>query len=209
MTMTIVRDLIPSQAPLIKRKCCYHRYSDEEIDIIRRDYRHSKESLRELAQRLGTTPASINGKVRLLGLSKRTDYRRRKWTEEEEKKLVKLLERHAPSSVPKFMGRSINSVVVKSKRLGVRRRNRNDWYVMREVCEILGVDHHWLRRRVDSGAIVATWHYDKEPGQRKGSLSWHFTQHAVCEFIRRYPEELNGRNVDMIQVVEILVGVLN
>ena len=36
----------------------------------------------------------------------------------------------------------------------------------------------------------------------------HIKRNALRRFIRTYPEELLGRNVDMVQLVEILAGIL-
>ena len=37
---------------------------------------------------------------------------------------------------------------------------------------------------------------------------WHIAEKDLRAYIRRYPEELNGRNVDLIAIVEILAGIL-
>lgn len=39
--------------------------------------------------------------------------------------------------------------------------------------------------------------------------AWHIEEKTIRDFLRRYPEELNARNVDMIMVVDILAGVTN
>ena len=95
-----------------------------------------------------------------------------------------------------------------SKRLGVSRRIRNGWFTKAEVCKILGMDHKWVQRRIDSGALVASYHYEHRP-THKGGSAWHIEEKTIRDFLRRYPEELNARNVDMIMVVDILAGVTN
>jgi len=37
----------------------------------------------------------------------------------------------------------------------------------------------------------------------------HIEEKALRDFLRRYPEELNARNVDLIMVVDILATVTN
>ena len=50
----------------------------------------------------------------------------------------------------------MNAVVVQAKRLNASRGNRTGWYTMGEVCEILGMDHNWVRRRIENGSLQAT-----------------------------------------------------
>jgi len=104
------------------------------------------------------------------------------------------------------MHRSLNSVVVRMKRLHLSRRVRDGWYTKREVCEILGMDHKWVQRRIDSGALKAEPHDPESPLPKKnGGSCWHITEKDLAKFIVHHPQELNGRNVDLIIVVDLLV----
>ncbi len=107
-----------------------------------------------------------------------------------------------------MMHRSFNSVIVRMKRKGHLRRVRDGWYTKKEVCEILGCEHKWLQRRIESGALIASWHSEVKP-QKSGGALWEIRDKDLRAFIRKYPEELNGRNVDMIQIVELLCGLDN
>jgi len=183
-----------------------HKWTDEEREIIRSDYKHTHKSRQELASRLGVTQYAVAGQIAYMGVARRDD--RHLWTPEEKERLADLLQRYCPRRVARLMHRSINSVVVMSKRLGVSRRIRNGWFTKAEVCKILGMDHKWVQRRIDSGALVASYHYEHRPTQKGGS-AWHIEEKTIRDFLRRYPEELNARNVDMIMVVDILAGVTN
>jgi len=183
-----------------------HKWTDEEREIIRRDYKHTHKSRQELASRLGVTQYAVAGQIAYMGIARRDD--RRPWSPEEKERVVDLIQRYCPRRVAILMHRSINSVVIMSKRLGVSRRIRNGWFTKAEVCKILGMDHKWVQRRIDSGALVASYHYEHRPTQKSGS-AWHIEEKTIRDFLRRYPEELNARNVDMIMVVDILAGVTN
>jgi hypothetical protein len=183
-----------------------HKWTDEERTIIRRSYRHTHASAQNIAKMLGVTEFAIIGQVTRMGIAKRDD--RRPWTNDEKEKLAELISRYCPQVVAQKMHRSINSVVVMSKRLNISRRHREGWFTKKEVMEILGVDHKWVQRRIDSGALRASWHYGIRPGQLGGS-AWHIAEEDLKDFIRRYPEELNGHNCDMMMIVEILAGVVN
>lgn len=188
-----------------------HIWNDEERSIIRRDYRHTHASRRELAQHLSEltgdriTEFGVAGQIAIMGIARSDD--RRQWTPEEDEQLRKLMHIKNPRVVARTMKRSINSVVVRSKRLNISRRIRDGWYTKNELMGIFGKDHRWIQRRFDSGALKASWHYDTKPGQLGGS-SWHIDEKDVKEFIRRYPEELVGCNIDFIQIVDIIVGVI-
>jgi len=180
------------------------QWTDEERDIIRESYKHTKQSLRDLADRLDTTPASVKGQVAYMGIAKSDD--RRPWTEPEIERLYDLLGKHSPRKVGRLMNRSINSVIVKAHRTSVSLRCRDGWFTKREVMEIVGHDHRWVKRRIDSGAIKATPHYDKIPS-KVGQSAWHIDEKDLVDFIRRYPEELIGCNLDIVLIVDMLAGI--
>ena len=182
-----------------------HCWTEEEREIVRQGYRQTHRSRRELAAKLGVSEYSVAGQVFRMGLGKRTD--RRPWTPDEDERLRELIPKKPVTSIAKILHRSVNSVTVRTKRIQASRRVRDGWYTKREVCEGLGMDHGWVQRRIDAGNLEATWHHGHRP-QQDGSGSWHIEERALKRFIRRYPHELNGRNVDLILVVEVLAGVL-
>lgn len=183
-----------------------HKWTDEERQIVRRDFAHTHASRRAIAARLGVTEFAVAGQVSRMGIAKRID--RHPWSEAEDDRLRGLIHRYSVRTIARRMGRSINSVTVRSKRLGFHRRFRDGWYTKKEVCELLGVDHHWVQRRIDSGALIASWHNGHKPSQ-KGMAMWHISENDLKAFIRRYPQDLTARNVDLILIVDILVGLDN
>ena len=102
------------------------------------------------------------------------------------------------------MKRSVNSVNVRMKRLGLKKADRVGWYTLREVCEILGRDHRWVRKRIETGALLAQRHHGLHKTPDK--CMWCIGAKALRNFIRRYPQDLDGRNVDLITVVHLLAG---
>lgn len=183
-----------------------HKWTEEERDIVRRDYSGTNASAQALAGRLGVTLYSVKGQVQFLGISL---HDRHPWSLKEDKRLARLMVKYCPRRVAKMMHRSINSVVIRSKRLDISRRSRDGWFTKKDVCAILGVDHKWLQKRIDSGALKASYHDDKSPPRKYGGASWHIEEKNLREYLRRYPQELMGRNVDLTMIVDILAGVTN
>lgn len=190
----------------------WHRWSEDDREIIRRDYAHTHASRRHLAEKLSVihgeriTEFAVAGQISMMGIAKRDD--RRPWTPQEKERLAGLIHQYSPRKVARMMHRSLNSVVVQSKRQNTSLRVRDGWFTKREVCEILGMDHKWVQRRIDSGALKASYHYERRPSKFGGS-AWHIEEKDLKDYIRRHPEDLNGRNVDLIIIVDILAGIPN
>jgi len=181
-----------------------HKWTDEERDVIRTLYRQDTESAQLIANRLGVTFNAIKGQVQQLGITKRTG--RPWWRTDNDEKLKELIPRYSVTTVARMLGVSISSVVNRAKRLGLSRRSRDGWYTKRDICGILGVDHKRVQTFIDSGVLPATYHHGHRPS-KNGSGSWHIAREDLKHFIRKYPEEFNGRNVDLIQIVDILAGI--
>jgi len=183
-----------------------HKWTDEERDIIRRDFRHTRRSRQELAARLGVTEYAVAGQISNMGIAKSHD--RHPWTLKEKERLAELILQYCPRNVALKMHRSINSVVVMAERQHIPCRCRNGWFTKREVCEILAHDHKWVQARIDCGVLKASSHYGGIP-QQLGFSAWHIEEKDLVEFIRRHPEELVGYNIDIIMIVELLAGIIN
>ena len=172
--------------------------------MVRREYQGTHTSRDALADKLGVTKYAVAGVVSKMGLAKITQ---QTWTPDEVERLRQLTEEYSINKVAKMMGRSLNSVTVKAKKLRISRRDHSGWFTKTEVCEILGKDHKWVQRRIDDGSLSASWHYNQQP-KKTGQAAWHIKKADLKAFLRRYPDELNGRNVDLVAVVDILAGII-
>ncbi len=189
-----------------------HHWTDEERAIIRRDYKHTHESAKQIAISLsletgeGITALAVIGQITFMGLAKSTD--RRPWSSEEEAKLAQLIGVYSIRVVAKKMHRGIGSLTNKVKKLRLSWKTRDGWYTKKEVCEILGRDHKWVQVRIDSGALKASSHFGGRP-VKFGLSAWHIDEKDLKAYIRRYPQELVGCNIDIMLIVDILAGVTN
>ncbi len=181
-----------------------HHWTEDEIEIIRRDYQQTKASQAELAGRFGVSQPAMASVIRSAGLSKRGRLHR-PWMADEDERLRDLVGRFCVRRIALMLHRSRNAVSVRIKRLRLSLRLRDGWYIEREVAAILGVDSSMVKHWIRAGALRATPHHDEVPA-KAGGRSWHIEAKDLRRFLRRYPDELNGRNVDMIQVVDLLTG---
>lgn len=176
-----------------RRRKCQHHWTDDERAILRRDYDGTLATRQRLAVQFGVSESAVRGQVINMGLT--TRIRRRRWTDSETQLLVEMIQTSAASSIARRMGRTVAAVQMRAQQLGLsRRRGRDDWYTQQEVCQILGVNDRWVQRRVGEGALVAS---------REGQV-WRFSQGALRAFIVGHCGELTGRNVDLVQFVEIM-----
>ncbi|KKM23102.1 hypothetical protein LCGC14_1618600 [marine sediment metagenome] len=178
----------------------WHRWTEGDEDILRRGWDNTKVTGCALAATIGVTYEAARHKAHLMVLFKRTDYRKRTWTPGEDGQLGEMIHRLAPATIARKLHRSTIAVCVRAKRLGLIRRVRDGWYTKREVCEILGMDHKWVQRRIDAGEIVASFHNGRKP-ERKGLAMWHIEENDLRDYIRSHAHELNGRNVDLVTIV--------
>ena len=177
-----------------------HKWTDEEKEIVRRDYKGSHASAQKIADYLGVTRHGVRGQAANMGIlqQKSPD-----WTPAEIKRLEELIPHHSTGTIAKMLHRSKNAVKVKATRLKLKLRMRDGWYTKAEVMEISGVDHKKVQSWINSGALKATWHHNRAPSQ-KGMSTWHIEAADLKNFIITYSGELLGRNVDIQQIVWLL-----
>jgi len=179
-----------------------HRWTDGDRDFVRANYTGHRASCEHIAATLHVSWLAVRAQVQKLGIARIV---RKYWRPEEDERLGRLIHQYRPEVVARMMHRGLNSVVLRAKRLHYSRRVRDGWFTKKEVCEILGEDHHWVQHRIDSGALKASYHYGHRPG-KKGGAAWHIDERDLREFIIKYPDELTGRNVDMVILMDIVLN---
>jgi len=181
-----------------------HNWTEEERDFLRREYKNTIESQKELALEMGVTVPSIRGQLARIGILRLCVW----YSKEDQRFLEENYSKLPPEVIARRLHKSINSVTKKACRLGLSNRIRDGWFNLEDVSKILGVTTGWVKRRMDHGfeLKIKPYHPDKQP--KKGEFTpWYISEKSLRDFIRRYPEELQGRNVDMVMIVDILVGV--
>jgi hypothetical protein len=77
----------------------YHKWIDEERDIVRRDYKGTHASAREIGHRLGVSEFGVRDQVQKMGLATRSD--RRPWDPKQDDQLRALITRYPPRPSPR------------------------------------------------------------------------------------------------------------
>jgi len=195
------------ESMMVARRTIKHKWTPEEEDIVRQQYRGTHQSQRDIADYLnhaGAQPPisqfAVSGRISKLGIGQREN---RRWSESEMNRLREWTGWYPPALIAQKLKRGVVSVTVKMKRMGLLRRARTGWYTKKDIAEMLGVDHKKIQRWMDDGYLPAR-PYQVMP-QKNGGGQWYIAEADVRAFLLRFPQELIGRNLDLCQVFDILV----
>lgn len=183
-----------------------HHWLPAELDIVRREYNGTNRMSQKIAVKLSyiandkITLYAVKGQAAKMGIMQD---RSPCWAEGEIEILAEMITAHSPITIARRLHRSVNAVVVKSKRLGYSRRVRDGWFTKKEVCEIMGVDHKKIQKYIDSGDLKASYHTEIKP-QKNGGACWHIKQEDLVKFIENNAGDFLGRNVDLKMIVWLL-----
>ena len=186
-------------------------WAPEMLVMVRRGYDGTPVTIHDLANKLSclcgrkVTYAAVRNKIRRMGLQR--SKAKRLWTETEDNILMSLVEHNCIQTIAMKLKRSEGAVATRIKLLKLSRRNRDGWYTIGDLCDIFGVSDNWVKFRIEQGIIKATRHYARN-GDNGDGRSWHIDRKDLVLFIRVYPQELIGRQVDIIQIVDLLAGIL-
>jgi len=180
----------------------HHIWSKSDDNYVRENYAHSYASCVSIGNKLGElSPRSVEARAGFLRLTRDT---RAFWTDKDGKKLIDFAGKYPIAIIAKKMGRTEGSVSCKMKRLGLINRHRIDCYSLSDLVVVLGMGREKILNFIESGKLKAT---NNDPKERIG-IRWHIEEKDLIKFIRKYPSVLQGRNVDMLWLVDILAGIL-
>jgi len=152
-----------------------------------------------LSQVLGRSPGAIRLQAAARGWYIPPVRRRSHWTPAEDAQMLRLLQDHSKREVAALMGMRLDQVQNRTERLKIPARDRLGYYTQDEISKLFGVSDRWVARRIEWGQLS---------GQKWTLKDYGIPQEAVRDFVRRYPFELQGKPVDMVGLVELLVGVV-
>jgi hypothetical protein len=136
-----------------------------------------------------------------LGLTMHMD--RKPWTRAELDVLDDLVGRVSAATIAKRLGRPVNSVVNKCKRMRISRRVR-DGYTMRDLELCFGEDHHKISAWIKNG-----WLQDRLQGTRRhdgnGEDIHRIREKDILDFLRDHPQEINLGKVDQTWFLDLVL----
>lgn len=184
-----------------------HYWTDKDRALLRQEYNPDahKDSLTGLATHFSASEEAVRHELTRMGVIQPT---RKFWEGTTKEDLEYLLANHNIDEVAQKLHRTKTAVIVKAKKLGISINVRDGWYTEEEAAEILGMDAGTLRHRIMDGIIDAKPRNSDRPPRQGKSAPWCITQKNIREYVRRHPEDLDGRKVNFVVLVDILVGVL-
>lgn len=163
--------------------------------------------VKELARKLGEPRWLVSQRCRLLGLT-RPRRKEPAWTAAEDE-LMKRVPLHDPDRCSEIFrahgfGRSATAIMVRSKRIGLSRRNR-EAYSATAAAKVLGLDGKTVALYCLNGTIRSTRRKTKRLPQQGGDP--HGIERAdLRQFVIDNLELIDFRKVDKFALVDLLVG---
>jgi excisionase family DNA binding protein len=186
----------------------FEKWTTEEIEILRQEYNGkspAKKCQKALKERLGKdrTTGAIQHKVKEYGLQvvclKSFPKAGEFWSAREDEFLQENRQRRSIYWLSEKMGRSLASVNWRCSVLKINADSRDGWYTMKEASEVLGIHVSVLRKLVKEDRIKAI----RRNGGNTDS-DWEIKEADIYSFVTRYPQFLQNRKPDMIQLIDIL-----
>lgn len=154
-----------------------------------------------IASSLGCPTWVIKKRAQVLGLSTPWPADRRDWTPDEERVLEDHAGRRHVNWLSKKLKRSLSSVVLKLKRIGLSRRVR-DGYTLRDLEECFGCDHHVIERWVREGKLQVK----RRNPEAESRSPWFVSDRAVLAFVRQHPLDFRLDKVDQHWFLDLVLG---
>lgn len=142
----------------------------------------------------------VNRRARDLGLSRTKE---KPWSPEEVNYLASHYHKVPLYRLTLKLRRTKTAIKLKAKRLGYSKKGEG--YTSRSLARALGVDQHWVTKRIVEGKLRVTRRgTDRLPQQ--GGDYYLITENALIAMIRQYPQELDIRKVDQVWFMDLVAS---
>jgi hypothetical protein len=179
-------------------------WTKDEVEYVRVHYKNNRASLASIAKHLNRTTYSIHNKVSALSITNgRQKYK--PWVKADEEFLKDKYGEYSMNKLCETLSRTATSITCKAYALGIKRCFRNDWYTLGDISKICGVALETVGQWIKDRKLIADSEYNKNDDRVRVHR---ISIDAFRKFLRRFPIELQGHNVDIVQLVEILAGVI-
>lgn len=176
-----------------------HICTQEEIAYIKRNYKGDRKSAELIAKQLNIRFNTIKWQLQKLGICFRP-VKNKFWTDKKKDQLRELSGRYCVETVARKMNVSPNAVMIMRQIVGIHQINRDGWYTLNDVCQVCGVGHTVVERWICNNILKATKYTDNN----KPRSVWQIEEEDFRDFIITYTQELVGRNIDILQIIQIV-----
>lgn len=181
-----------------------YNWTDDKDEIVR--VKFGKVPAWQIGQELEPKASAkqVYRRARQLGLTSV----RYGWSLADDKIIYDNADKMHPSEIRKLLSRdrSEDCISWRIHRLGIKVRNAGEWLHAASFATMTGINRHWVGKLIELGFLKATRYNSNKPSEH----GWYkIKKEDAIDFCRKYPCELQGRNVDMILLIDTLVGVKN
>jgi hypothetical protein len=164
-------------------------WTEEENEYMRKHY--GKTPREEIARVLNRTIPALNNQAKKLGLREKTPV----WTPEEEQFLRENWHSVSIGVIAEKLGRTETSIKTKQKRMKLGPQIHPGMFVLRDICNLLGMDHRRIKRYIKAGYLRAK----KAPLRGRSVMLIHPAN--LRKFLRNHPDAWDARVVDITEVM--------
>lgn len=179
-----------------------HNYTHEQLEYFKLNYGRTT-TCNEFAQLFGVSVQTIYRLARKLGVSKE---RFKTWTKKEDDDIVVMRETMTFEQIAAKTKRTPTAIEWRLWYLGYGKHNR-DWFTLADIKSSLGHSGEYFRNQIKYGNLKATLMRQKNNKIDKPGSWWRIERCDLEDWVRRFPVELNGYNVDMVFLVDLLGGI--
>lgn len=174
-------------------------WSEEDKNYVIQNYKHTIESAQQVGNVLKRTAIAVQCMAGTLHLQNRV---RNNWKTEEDEFLTDNYADKSMHFLTDKLGRSRNSIYCRAEELGIVRHDRNDCFTIQDLVPVLGIAHRTIRSWIESGKLKC----EVEKPESGPVFRYRITRQNLKLFLKKYPLELQGKNVDMVWLIDILTA---
>jgi hypothetical protein len=174
----------------------FYRYSDNEKELIRLYFNGKRLNTEKIISLIMTQCGivrsynSVRAQAGMMGLTTPI----RTWTKEDFDTLSEMVGHYSLRKISRRLKRTRASIHHKLEFLKLSANLRNGWYNANDVTLILGVGLKTVRKWLSDCTLIA---------EKEGN-GYHILAKDLKSFVLKYPTELTGRNIDLVQYNELL-----
>lgn len=181
-------------------------WTDAEREILRTVYNGTVESITAIQSRIYEKTGVMRGVSAIrkklvalnIGNQAKASSSRRKWTEKEIQILEDSIGKLTLEEIVIKLGRTSYSIIHKAHDMNISFKTRLDWYTLKDTCYLFGVTDTRVRKWIQAGQLKAD--------RMDTTGIYHIKRKDIRNFIINHYYELNGRNLDLMNFIDILIG---